>query len=189
VYLKTGGTKAVQLSKLTLSNASQTAEQVLEAISSMITPLFSKPVQGHQLNITLPPALAAVSDYSWDGTFVNSVPNVRNRFYQIRLAFEIVVPLFANIRVTLDLWIEVFFDRAALAIKAAVRRRHTHIEVPGGTGIFESADDVAAALKPILDEQMNVEHLVKAVPAKPLRILSVKVMPNGDLNVYAEPLF
>ncbi len=189
VYLKAGGTKAGALFKLTLEHASKTAEQMLAAISAIITPLFSAPVQGHQLNITVPPTLSGVSDYSWDGSFIGKSPNVRNRFYEVHLEFEIVVPVVANIRVALDLSIEVFFDRASHAVKGAVRRRHTHIEVPGSTGIFESVDDVVAALKPVLDAQMNVEHRIKTIPAEAPHVLSVKVMANGDLNVYAEPLF
>ena len=196
IYWNAANPHPLVLNKLVIGHASQTAEQVLNAISAIIVPLVTGSIDGHQLNLTAAPVLGGpsnlgggmtpendpawsnpVTDYSWTGT------RVVNRLYKVRTVFEIQVPVLANIDVTLDLWIEVFFDRSSRTVKAALRARHTHIDV----GAFESANDVAAQLKPRLDQQMNVEHEVYSVPAE-VEVLSVKVMSNGDLNIYAKGL-
>lgn len=199
VFWRSGESSAFELSKFTLGGASKPVSEVFDAIKKLIVPMLSGKVDGRQLYITSGPALGGpepigstnladiptlirpVSDYSLSGG------TVRNRQYKVRTGFGITVDGSADISVLLDLWIEVFYDHAKKAVFAAPRSVwfNTHVPWPTSWGI--SADEVNVKLKAFVGPEMNKLHQVATV-LDAIHVLAVKVMPNGDLNVYIAPL-
>jgi hypothetical protein len=93
----------------------------------------------------------------------------------------------ADIKITLDLHIEIFLDKKTSTVNAAVRSWWAHAHVPWPTSWGVSASEVLAKLKTSIAPQINKVNQISKVP-KGINILSLKVMPNGDLNGYMEPL-
>lgn len=198
LYWKKGAAKASTLSKLTLNGASRTADEVLVAIRGIMDPLLIRKFDGHQTYFKMLPALAGpetpggsllnpvevlkpVTDYSFDGT------RVRNRFYKLRTVLGVEVDGSADIVITFDFRIEVFYDKAARVVKASPRSWWTHVRVPFPTSCGMSAGEVVKKLEDKVNPEMNKLHDVATVPSG-INVLSVKVMPNGDLHTYIEPL-
>lgn len=197
LYWKSGATKALTLSKLTLNNASRTAAEVLAAIRGIMDPLLIREFDGHQTYFKLLPVLAGpehlggslnpaevvkpVTDYSFDGA------RVHNRFYKLRTVIGVEVNGSADIVVTLDFRIEIFYDKATHTVKASPRSWWTHVHVPFPTSCGASAEEIIGMLKDEVNPEINKIHDVATVPPG-INVLSMKVMPNGDLNTYIEPL-
>ena len=89
---------------------------------------------------------------------------------------------------SLDLTIELCFHRASRTIQAILRHWHIHTEVNWPTNWFVAAEEINALIKPKLDVQVGKAKEVATIPDF-LNVLSLKVMPNGDLNCFTEPLF
>jgi hypothetical protein len=88
----------------------KSASEVLSAISAIIVPVLTKPVDGRNVYLTSGPALGGpeplgtpsnllspTTDYRFDGA------NVRNRWYKVHTGFTIEVEGSADIAITLDL--------------------------------------------------------------------------------------
>ncbi|WP_257459167.1 LGFP repeat-containing protein [Archangium lipolyticum] len=197
LYWRYGETKAVELSKMVLGNASKTASEVLEEIKKIAVPLMTQKVDGHQLYITSGPTLCGpeplgspinpaeylkpVTDYSFNGQ------RVMNRLYKVHTALGIEVSGSADISASLELQIEVFFDKKTRTVNAAPRKWWISVHVPWPTSWGVSADEIVEQFKKVVGPEINKVHEIAKVP-EGINILSVKTMPNGDLNVYMEPL-
>jgi hypothetical protein len=200
VYWKHGAANASQLSKLVLNNASKSASEVLSEIKKIVVPLIKQKVDGHQIYITKGPFFGGpntlgaafspanilewgspVTDYRFDGA------KVHNRFYKVRTELGIEVPVTADISAVLDLHIEIFFDKATRKVMAAARGWWVSVHVPWPTSWGVSAKEVVDQFKLVVNPQMNKTHEVAKVDG-PINVLSIKPMPNGDLDVYIEPL-
>jgi hypothetical protein len=124
-----------------------------------------------------------VTDYSFDGT------RVRNRFYKLRTVLGVAVDGSADIVLTLDFRIEVFYDKTTKTVKASPRSWWAHVHVPFPTTCGASAEEILGKLKEKVKPEINKLHDVVTVsPESEINVLSVKVMPNGDLNTYIEPV-
>lgn len=177
-----------------LANASKSASEVLSAISAIIVPVLIKPIDGRNVYLTSGPALGGpeplgtlsnllslTTDYRFDGA------NVRNRWYKVRTGFAIEVEGSADIAITLDLQIEVFLDKVQHKVFASPRKWWAHVHVPWPTSWGISANEVLEKLRPVVSAEMNRLHEVAALP-NGLNFLSLKVMPDGALNFFIEPL-
>jgi hypothetical protein len=195
MFWKSGEQKAIELQKLTLGGASMSVWEVAAQINEFILPLLPEKIDGRPLYISAGPGLCGpdpigpkdrigdpqkfirpVSDYwfHWGGA--------RNRMYKVRTDFGITVEGWADISVTLDLWIEVFYDKAKRTVFASPRYFWPYADPPCGVSEAEIDEKVGKFVRPHLD----TIHQMKKVP-KGINILSLKVMPNGDLNVYVAP--
>jgi hypothetical protein len=194
LFWKSGSANAVELWPFDLANASKSPSEMLQAISAIIVPVITKPVDGHKVYLTSGPSLGgpeplgtnlnvslSTTDYRFDGS------NVRNRWYKVRTGLAIEVEGSADISITLDLQIEVFLDKAKHKVFAAPRKWWAHVHVPWPTSWGISADEVYAKLKPPIVAEMDKLHEVASVP-EAFNFLSLKVLPDGALNFYTEPL-
>ena len=182
------------LSPFDFANASKSPSEVLSAISAIIVPVLTKPIDGRNVYLTAKPALGGpeplgtlsnlarpTTDYGFDGT------NVHNRWYKVRTGFAIEVDGSADIAITLDLQIEVFLDKVQHKVFASPRKWWANVHVPWPTSWGISADEVLEKLKPIVSAEINKLHEVATLPDG-LNFLSLKVMPDGSLNFFIEPL-
>lgn len=72
------------------------------------------------------------------------------------------------------------------SVVAMLVERKRHVHVPWPTSEKLKAKQVSAELHEVIDPEMFVPRVQGIVP-EAINVLSVKVMPNGDLNVYKEP--
>lgn len=182
VFWKHGKNYASPLSKVTLYNASKTAAEIMAEINNIITPIITK---SDVIYIKSGPRLAQITDYYFDGN------QVHNRKYKINTYMGVDVPAFSDPTINLDLWIEVSLDKQAKKVRAYLTQYHYHVHVPGDThtlaGVDASdiGDEIKKNLDPYVWKPFDVFDLA-TVPEQ-VNVLCVKVMPNGDLNVYMEP--
>ena len=125
--------------------------------------------------------LGEVTDYSWNGD------RVLNRQYRVYTQLGINIPVAPDPTSNLNLWIGVDYNRAAGAVWSYLAQWQIHTHVPWPTSEFLKASQLNAQFKDVLDPLLGVQQSPAKVP-DPFHLLSVKVMPNGDLDVYVEPL-
>jgi hypothetical protein len=111
---------------------------------------------------------------------------VRNRQYKIVLSFAISLEDTNDPDCTLHLTIEPRFNRGSRTIEAILRKWHIHTEVDWPTNWGVSAEEINAQIKPKLDARVGKATGVATIPNF-LNVLSLKVMPNGDLDCFTEP--
>jgi hypothetical protein len=183
VFWKYGDNKVSVLSKLTLEDASKTAAEVLGEINNIIIPLITA---SSEVYIESGPDLSEITDYYFDGN------KVHNRKYKVHVTMGVDVPIFTDPTINLDLWIEISLDKPAKKVRAYLVQYHYHVHVPADTHTLAGVDasDIGDKIKNTLDPYIWKPFDVKDLSALPeaINILSLKVMPNGDLNVYIEPL-
>ncbi len=177
VFWKYGNDNAVPLSKLTINNASRTAGEVVLEINKIITPALTS---NSSVYIKNGPYLAEVTDYSYDGSAVH------NRRYRIHVNIGIDVSAMPDPTSNIDLWIEISYDRSDKKVKAYLTNWSAHTHVPWPTSMGVSASSINNKFRSALDPMLWKPNVVSSIPAG-INILSVKVVPNGDLNVYIEP--
>lgn len=178
VYWKHGGANAVSLTKFIIGGASQTAAQVVSQINATVVKALKS---NSRVYIKSGPSLAEVTDYSWDGS------RVCNRLYRIHVDVGIDISGVPDPTSSLDFWIEIAFDRVKGTVWAALHHATFHTHVPWPTSMGVSASDINAEYKAVLDPMVGVPQDTKTVPDG-AHLLSAKVMPNGDLNIYLQPL-
>jgi hypothetical protein len=176
LYWKAGAGTATPLGKFPVG--SLTAAEIVAEIKDTIVTTIHK-ASSHAY-IKTGPSLAGVSDYFWDGT------RVRNRLYRIWLDVGIDVPNLPDATSNVGLRIEIGFDREAGTIAASLYDASFHTSVPFPTSIGLKAGDINAQFKQALDPLVGVPQITKTVPGG-MHLLSAKVMPNGDLNIYLQP--
>lgn len=147
----------------------------------MAAMIAAKLTANPRVYITTGPFLAGVTDYSWDGAAV------RNRLYWIHVDVGIDISGVPDPTSNLDLWLEIGFDRGQNKVWASLHHATFHTSVPFPTSIGVSAASINAEYKAALDPMVGVHQDEQVLPA-PLHLVSAKVMPNGDLNVYVHPL-
>lgn len=177
VFWKHGNETAVPLTKLTINNASRTAGEVVTEINKIIIPALTS---NSSVYIKSGPYLAEVADYSYDGSVVH------NRRYKIHTNIGIDVSAMPDPTSSIDLWIEISYDRSDKKVKAYLTNWSVHTHVPWPTSMGVSASSINSKFRSALDPMLWKPNVVGSIPAG-INILSVKVVPNGDLNVYIEP--
>jgi len=179
VFWKHGTSAAKALEKSTLGNASKSVHEVLAEISNIVVPMLTS---NDKIYIRNAPFLVEVTDYSFDGT------SVHNRRYKVHtdLGIDITDPM-PDPTVNLDLWIEISYDRSAKIVQAFLTQWSVHVHVPFPTSVGLKVSTVVDQFRAQLDPMLWKPNDVAKVPDG-VNILSVKAMPNGDLNVYMEPL-
>ncbi len=84
--------------------------------------------------------------------------------------------------------VRIDLDRARSAVTASVSQWSTPIHAPWRPDWGQQPAGIGCGLKARLDSLVGAPHVVQAIPpASDGSILSAKVMPNGDFNVYVAP--
>ena len=180
VYWKYGSSQASFLFKFTLFDASKSVDEVLNEIRKVVVPLLTA---NDRVYIKNGPYLAEVTDYSFDGS------QVHNRRYKVRTNLGIDVPVFSDPTANLDLWIEIRYDRPTKTVKAYLTQWWVHVHVPWDTHSIAGVDasDIVDEFRSAIEPELGKPHNIQTITDDKINILSIKVMPNGDLNVYIEP--
>lgn len=178
LWWKSGKAAAIPLSKFVIGGASRSVEDMMKAISDVIVPKLKS---NSAVYIKSGPMLGEVTDYSWNGD------RVLNRQYRVYTQLGIDIPVAPDPTSNLNLWIGVDYNRAAGAVWSYLAQWQIHTHVPWPTSEFLKASQLNAQFKDVLDPLLGVQQSPAKVP-DPFHLLSVKVMPNGDLDVYVEPL-
>ena len=176
VYWKDGAATAGSLTKFPVG--SQPAAQVVSQING---PIATALQSNARVYIKSGPSLAGVTDYSWDGA------QVHNRLYRIHVDVGIDVSGVPDPTSSLDFGIEIAFDRGQGAVWASLHHATFSTHVPWPTSMGVSASDINAQYQAVLDPMIGVPQDTTTVPGG-AHLLSAKVMPNGDLNLYLQPL-
>lgn len=176
LFWKNGAAQAVELYKLTISNASRPVANVLEEISKILLP---KLTSDKRVRISKGPFLAEVTDYTFDG-------GVHNRRHKVHVDLHIDVSGAPDPTVNMDIWIEISLNRDTNSVNAYLVDYQLHAHVPFPTSLGVTASTINKQFKDALDPVLWKPNLVAAIPAG-INLLSVKVMPNGDVNSYMEP--
>lgn len=122
------------------------------------------------------------ADYWFDGN------TVHNRRYKMHVDFGIDVPtvLLPDPTVKIDFWVGIDYIKQSRSVVAMLVEAKWQVHVPWPTSEKLKADQVSAELHEAIDPEMFVPRVQSIVP-EAINVLSVKVMPNGDLNIYKEP--
>lgn len=178
VYWKYGAKNAAPLAKFVIGNASRSVDQVMASIRAVIEPKLKS---DSRVYIKNGPYLGEVTDYTWDGS------RVRNRQYRVHTDLGIDISGVPDPTCSLDVWIAIDFDRGKGEVWSSLDRWHIHTHVPWPTSMGLTAAEVNQKFKAVLDPLLGVRQSPEKLPDG-MHLLSVKVMPNGDLNVYLQPL-
>ena len=176
VYWSSGNSRAVSLSKLT--NGSLPADQILPQIKTTVKGY----IPNSNIYITKGPSLAKLTDYRWDGS-------LHNRMYKIRVDVGINIKYgLPDASSILDFWMEVVFDRQQGLYWTTLYKCTFKTHVPDVTSAFYSAEQINSQLKAAIDPLRGLPRNTQKVPDG-RQLLSAKVMPNRDLNIYLQPIF
>ncbi|HMB93881.1 MAG TPA: hypothetical protein VKP65_23730 [Rhodothermales bacterium] len=175
VYWKHGGAHATGLTNFPIG--SLPAAEVFAPLKEEIVKALKS---DSHVYIKKGPTLAGVTDYHWDGS------KVRNRLYRIHVDVGIDIPVGPDPTSNLGFRVEIAFDREKGTIWASIFDASFHTHVPWPTSAFAKAAGINALYKEAIDPLIGIPQGVKTIPAK-MHLLSAKVMPNGDLNVYLQP--
>jgi hypothetical protein len=178
VYWKYGKPNADALSPFVLGNASRPVSDVMQSISDVIVPKLKS---NSRVYIKSGPKLSKITDYVWNGS------RILNRQYKVYTYIGIDISGVPDPTSDLDVWIGVDFNRATGQVWSYLASWHIHTHVPWPTSIGVSAEEINNEFKAVLNPLINVKQSQSTLPSE-FHLLSVKVMPNGDLNVYVQPL-
>lgn len=178
LYWKSGESQAVPLEKFVFGDkASQAASDIVGKLATEIKNILQK---NSEVYIKGGPKLSEVADYSFDGD------TVHNRRYKMHVDFGIDVSTLPDPTVNMDLWVGIDYIKESRSVVAMLVETKWHVHVPFPTSVGLKAKDVSAELHKAIDPEMFVPRVQGIVP-EAVNVLSVKVMLNGDLNVYKEP--
>src|SRR5262249_15243975 len=121
------------------------------------------------------------TDYSFDGT------RVIDRRYIVHVDIGIDISGVPDPTSSIDFTFSVNFDRSAGKVWVALDSATAHTHVPWPTSIGLSAKDVNEQLMGAIDPVVGVHQNEVTLPSN-VHLLSVKVMPSGDLNTFVHPL-
>lgn len=179
VFWHSGDKKAATLVPFAIAGASKSLAEVMSAISSG---LVSKLKENSRVYINSGPYLLNLTDYSYDGS------RVINRRYIVRVDIGIDISGVPDPTSSIDFTFSVNFDRPTGKIWVALNSATAHTHVPWPTSIGLSAKDVNDQLMGAINPVVGVHQNEVTVPGG-IHLLSVKVMPNGDLHTFVQPLF
>jgi len=173
LYWNHGSRHVSPLERLTIGNASKSAADVLKDIDEFVRPMIQK----DRVAIKDGPYMT-VLDYHWDGN------RVVNRRYKLRYNLGIGIDFFSDPSVELDLTILIEYAKPGKAIISTLTDWYAHVHVPWDATAVVSAEEIMNELENAIDPEIGVVYVLRTID-EPINLLSVKVMPNGDLNVYA----
>lgn len=138
---------------------------------------------GGQVNVTSS-SVESVSDYSCDGRFPPGFVHNRRHTFKVELSGNggCFIGLF-NPNVTLHLVLEIAYNRPTRTITGRLLSWRAEIHTVFGIG----AGQINQALHTNLDPLVGTSVLNQTLPSG-VNVLSVKVMPSGDLAVFIEPV-
>lgn len=125
---------------------------------------------------------AGVTGYMFDGAGVH---NRRHRAIATLMAIGFNGPFPIPVQATVEIQVEVAFD----PIHWRIAGQLTHWQLLSATGQFPGGS-LDRQLHGALDSALWVPFTMLSIPGQegvPLPVLSVKTMPNGDVDVYIEP--
>lgn len=178
LFWKAGSKAATALQKCVLGNASKSAGEVVAEIVKVLKPMMQV---DSRIYFKSGPSLASMTDYSFDGA------TVHNRRYKIRTVLGVNIDVLPDPWIKLDLSIEIAYPKPGKTIVASLSEWSYHVHVPAGTSVVVSASEIGDKIKKAVGPQVGKVNAIGTVPDG-INVLSVKVMPNGDLNAYIEPL-
>lgn len=176
LFWRNGSAEVFELAKLTLGNASRPVANVLVEIGKILLPKLTK---NKRVRIKKGPYLVGVTDYSFDGV-------VRNRRHKVQVDLHLDVSGMPDPTVNLVILLEIALNRASNTIDACLIEYNLHTHVPFPTSLGVTASTINARFNRELDPALGQPTIVATVPPG-LNLLSVKVLPNGDINSYTEP--
>ena len=179
VYWHAGSSHATALSRFVIGNASKTVDEVMAAINAV---LVAKLKSNSRVYITGGPSFSGVTDYSFNGS------QVIDRKYLVHVDLGIDISGVPDPTTNIDFTFSVGFDRTAGKVWVALDHAQVHTHVPFPTSLGLSAKEVNDQLLAVINPVVGVRQNEVTLPSG-MHLLSVKVMPNGDLNVYVQPLF
>jgi len=117
---------------------------------------------------------------------------VRNRQYRLTVSVTAEVDGAPDFKVMLDIDVEIYLDREAGpagTVKAQLGRYFysSHMGMPATDGVVQMVDH--CFLEPALARLERDARTVLEIPKDAPDILSVKVMADGTLAMFAAPLF
>lgn len=178
LYWKHGAEHAKPVPRLVIGDASKTVGEVMAGISGA---LVSKLQTNESVYIKSGPSLSGIGDYSFNGS------RVINRRYLVRVVLGVDIPLLPDPTVTIDFAFSIGFDRAAGKIWMAMLDAFVHAHVPPPTSAGLSGETLKERFLAVLNPLVGVRQNEVTLPDG-IHLLSAKVMPNGDLNIYVQPL-
>lgn len=185
VYWRHGSSAAVQLTPNPLLSrpANTVTGEMSDGIRDALNGFSANlPVPGLTLEIRFGPSFVTMTDYEPVGA------GVRNRQYVFVVGAALVVPGTNDPDFTLTLNILVRFNQTTHAIEAVLKNWKLKTEVDFPTSLFVNAEQLNAAIAPRLNALAATPLFTATIPdSLKANVLSLKAMPNGDLNCYTEP--
>jgi hypothetical protein len=185
VYWKSGSPAAIQLmpnallSRPASTVTGEMSKGIQDALKGFSTNL---PVPGLKLEITFGPSFVTMKDYEQVGG------SVRNRQYVFVVGAALVVPGTNDPDFTLTLNILVRYNRTKHSIDVILKNWKLKSDIDFPTSLFATAEQFNAAIAPKLNALAATPLSSTSIPDSfKFNVLSVKPMPNGDLNCYTEP--
>jgi len=188
IWWKSGSAAATELSPNVL--ASKKAADMQSIFTAKVKSILPASVDGHAVYLkwlclcgpeplnTLNNLLTPVTDYRFAGGNVNG--NFGNRLYKVRFQFGISAGT-DDPTVTVDLRIKVFKSGNNIVTQLYPSWwRSVHVTWP--TSIFVDASEIGAKVDAVVQPLLGT--ILSTTPVPVFNVLSVKVMPNGDLNTY-----
>jgi hypothetical protein len=157
-------------------------EDVAVLLSKQIHHAITHADSPHPLYITKEAVVTGITDYSIDP----STATVRGRMYMISVSFGVSVDGVNDPDVTLNMAIELRFDRPTMQIQAIPRnvsRRELSVELDWPTNWLTTPESVAEQIATTLASQFDVPTTVMTAPPG---VIAVKVMRDGTVNPFLE---
>ncbi len=186
VYWKFDSPAAVQLTPnplLSRSASTVTDEMIKRILAALKDFSANLPAPGKKLEITFGPSFVTMKDYE-----LMQGGGVRNRQYVFVVGAGVVVPGTNDPDFVLTLNILVRYNRTTHSIEAILKNWKLKPDIDFPTNLFQSEEEFNAAVAPRLNALAATPLSTNKIPdSLKLNVLSLKAMPNGDLNCYTEP--
>ena len=185
-FWKSGSPAAVQLTPNSLLSrpASTVTDEMIKGIRDALKDFSANlPVPGLKLEIKFGPSFVTMKDYE-----LMQGGGVRNRQYVFVVGAALVIPGTNDPDFQLTLNILVRYNRTTRSIEAILKNWKIKTEIDFPTSLFTNAEEFNAAIAPRLNALAATPLSTISIPdSLKVNVLSLKAMPNGDLNCYTEP--
>lgn len=186
VYWRSGSPAAVQLTPNSFLSrpASTVTDEMIKGIRDALKDFSANlPVADAKLEIKFGPSFVTMKDYE-----LMQGGGVRNRQYVFVVGAALVIPGTNDPDFQLTLNILVRYNRTTKSIEAILKNWKIKTEIDFPTSLFENAEEFNAAIAPRLNALAATPLSTTRIPdSLRVNVLSLKAMPNGDLNCYTEP--